>query len=104
MVVARNSAYLIGLTPAALLLSLFFVGPALWAAYSSLTNLALVGIDAANPRFIGLDNYARLGQVRRDLARIETILREREIAAAEAGAPATHASAAGSGEQETTDE
>jgi len=60
VVVARNSAYLIGLTPAALLLSLFFVGPALWAAYSSLTNLALVGIDAANPRFIGLDNYARL--------------------------------------------
>ena len=57
---ARNSAYLVGVTPAALLLSLFFVGPALWAIYSSLTNLALVGIDAANPRFIGLDNYARL--------------------------------------------
>ncbi len=32
-----------------------------------------------------LDNYARLGQVRRDVARIETLLREREIAAAEAG-------------------
>ena len=32
-----------------------------------------------------LDNYARLGQVRKDVARIETILREREIAAAEAG-------------------
>lgn len=31
-----------------------------------------------------LDNTARLGQVRRDVARIETILREREIAAAEA--------------------
>lgn len=30
-----------------------------------------------------LDNTARLGQVRRDVARIETILREREIAAAE---------------------
>jgi multiple sugar transport system permease protein len=59
-VLARNSAYLAGLTPAALLLSLFFVGPALWAIYSSLTNLALVGIDAANPRFVGLDNYARL--------------------------------------------
>ena len=57
---ARNSAYLVGVTPAALLLSLFFVGPALWAIYSSLTNLALVGIDAANPRFVGLDNYTRL--------------------------------------------
>ena len=31
-----------------------------------------------------LDNYARLGQVRKDIARITTLLREREIAAAEA--------------------
>jgi large subunit ribosomal protein L29 len=31
-----------------------------------------------------LDNSARLRQVRRDIARIATILREREIAAAEA--------------------
>ena len=60
--VARNSPYLLGVTPAALLLTLFFIGPALWAVYSSLTNLALVGIDAANPRFVGQDNYARLFQ------------------------------------------
>ncbi len=33
-----------------------------------------------------LDNYARLGQVRRSVAQINTLLREREIAAAEAGA------------------
>lgn len=59
---ARQSSYIAGLTPAALLLALFFVGPALWAAYSSLTNLALVGIDAANPRFVGLGNYIRLFQ------------------------------------------
>jgi large subunit ribosomal protein L29 len=31
-----------------------------------------------------LDNHARLGQVRRDVARLNTLLREREIAAAEA--------------------
>jgi large subunit ribosomal protein L29 len=31
-----------------------------------------------------LDNSARIGQVRKDVARIETILRQREIAAAEA--------------------
>ena len=31
-----------------------------------------------------LDNYARLGQLRKDIARLETILRENEIAAAEA--------------------
>jgi multiple sugar transport system permease protein len=52
--------YLAGLSPAVFLLSLFFVGPALWALVSSFTNRALVGIDAANPRFVGLDNYGRL--------------------------------------------
>jgi large subunit ribosomal protein L29 len=31
-----------------------------------------------------LDNSARLGQVRKDIARIKTVLREKEIAAAEA--------------------
>ena len=31
-----------------------------------------------------LDNSARLGEVRRDVARLHTLLREREIAAAEA--------------------
>jgi multiple sugar transport system permease protein len=56
----RNRLYLAGLSPAAFLLALFFVGPALWALGSSFTNRALVGLDAANPRFVGLDNYARL--------------------------------------------
>ena len=31
-----------------------------------------------------LDNSARLGQVRREIARLSTLMREREIAAAEA--------------------
>ena len=35
------------------------------------------------------DNSARLGDVRRDIARLHTLLREREIAAAEAGAEET---------------
>lgn len=56
----RNRAYVLGLTPAAILLAIFFLAPAGWALYSSLTNRALVGIDAANYRFIGLDNYRRL--------------------------------------------
>ena len=56
----RNRLYLAGLSPATFLLALFFVGPALWALASSFTNRALVGIDAANPRFVGLDNYTRL--------------------------------------------
>ncbi|HEY8437119.1 MAG TPA: sugar ABC transporter permease [Candidatus Limnocylindrales bacterium] len=56
----RNRLYLAGLSPAVFLLALFFVGPALWALVSSFTNRALVGIDAANPRFVGFDNYVRL--------------------------------------------
>ena len=35
-----------------------------------------------------LDNHARVGQVRKDIARMNTILREREIAEAEALAQA----------------
>ena len=42
-----------------------------------------------------LDNYARLGHVKRDIARAETLLREREISAAEMDA-ATSAQAAAS--------
>ncbi len=34
-----------------------------------------------------LDNTARLGYVRKDIARLETLLRDREITAAEAIAP-----------------
>src|SRR5687767_4595306 len=56
----RNGAYLAGLSPAVVLLALFFVGPSIWALYTSFTNKALVGIDAARPRFVGLDNYQRL--------------------------------------------
>jgi len=42
-----------------------------------------------------LDNVARLGQVRRQVARITTILREREIAEAEALEAAARAEADG---------
>ena len=38
-----------------------------------------------------LDNYSRLAEVRKEIARIHTLLREREIAAAEAGEAATAA-------------
>ncbi len=38
-----------------------------------------------------LDNYARLGEIRKDIARINTILREREIDAADAEAAAASA-------------
>jgi large subunit ribosomal protein L29 len=52
------------------------------------TRLAESKVELFNLRFANvtgqLDNSARLGQVRRDIARIKTLLREREIAAAEA--------------------
>jgi len=40
-----------------------------------------------------LDNYARLGQVKKDVARMQTLLREREIAMAEAAEVAAAAQA-----------
>jgi large subunit ribosomal protein L29 len=53
-----------------------------------LTNLAEAKQELFNLRFQNatgqLDNYARLGQVKKEVARINTILREREIEAAEA--------------------
>jgi len=52
------------------------------------TRLAEAKQELFNLRFQNvtgqLDNSARIGLVRRDVARIETILRQREIAAAEA--------------------
>ncbi len=51
-----------------------------------------------------LDNYSRLGQVRKEIARINTLLREREIAAAEAEAADSWAPAAESEESPAADE
>jgi large subunit ribosomal protein L29 len=53
-----------------------------------LTKLAEAKQELFNLRFQHvtgqLDNYSRLGQMKKDVARINTILRDREIAAAEA--------------------
>jgi multiple sugar transport system permease protein len=38
----------------------FLAGPIAYALYGSLTNTALTGYRAADPEFIGLDNYAEL--------------------------------------------
>jgi large subunit ribosomal protein L29 len=38
-----------------------------------------------------LDNYSRLGELKRDVARLRTVLREREIEAAERDVPADEA-------------
>ncbi|MGP3954761.1 carbohydrate ABC transporter permease [Nonomuraea sp. 3N208] len=43
--------------PALLLIAAFLVFPALWVLYLGLTNYRLTGIAAAEPQFVGLDNF-----------------------------------------------
>ncbi|MGH9166725.1 MAG: carbohydrate ABC transporter permease [Acidimicrobiia bacterium] len=45
--------------PALGLIGVFLIFPALWTLYLGLTNLRLLGLAAAQPRFVGLDNFAR---------------------------------------------
>lgn len=56
----RTALRLAPLLPAVLLMLVFLAGPVLWSFYGSLTNQALTGYRAANPEFVGLDNYAAL--------------------------------------------
>lgn len=56
----RDARRLVPLAPAVVLLALFMLGPVLWSFYGSFTNAALTGPAAANPEFVGLDNYANL--------------------------------------------
>ncbi|RKX53901.1 MAG: sugar ABC transporter permease [Thermotoga sp.] len=59
--IVKRSYYLIlGFLPAAVLIALFFITPAIWGVYSSLTNMALVGKAARHLQFIGFQNYFRL--------------------------------------------
>lgn len=46
--------------PAGAILLLFFVVPAAWAIWTSLTDRALLGFGAMETRFIGLDNFRNL--------------------------------------------
>lgn len=48
--------------PAVVLLTVFLVGPVLWAFHASLTNAGLTGRHARNPEWVGLENYQRLLQ------------------------------------------
>jgi multiple sugar transport system permease protein len=56
----RTALRLAPLLPAVVLMLVFLAGPVLWSFYGSLTNQALTGYKAANPEFVGLDNYAAL--------------------------------------------
>lgn len=51
---ARATGFVI---PALLLIGVFLVFPALWTLYLGVTNWRLTGLAAAEPEFVGLDNY-----------------------------------------------
>ncbi|MEV0353623.1 sugar ABC transporter permease [Nonomuraea sp. NPDC050680] len=45
--------------PALALIAVFLVFPALWVLYLGLTNYRLTGAAAAEPQFVGLDNFVK---------------------------------------------
>lgn len=58
--VGRSLARTAPLLPAVVLLALFLLGPIIYSLFGSLTNRALTGPRAADPQFVGLDNYVTL--------------------------------------------
>src|SRR5437764_15230526 len=48
------------MSPAFLVMLVFLIGPVLYALYVSGTNMALTGVGAAAPQWIGLTNFARI--------------------------------------------
>lgn len=56
----REWRHLLMVVPAATILVVFFVVPAAWALWTSLTDRALLGFGAMETRFIGLDNFRNL--------------------------------------------
>ena len=48
------------LAPGLILLAIFVVAPVIWAVGLSVTNVALAGPNAADPKFVGLANFQRL--------------------------------------------
>ncbi len=57
---SRTAGRLLPLLPAVALMAVFLLGPVLWSFYGSLTNQALTGYKAAQPEFVGIDNYTEL--------------------------------------------
>ncbi len=48
------------LTPALVIMLLFFAGPIIWSVYIAFTNKALTGVGAAHPKWVGLANFTRM--------------------------------------------
>ncbi|MCU1639227.1 MAG: amino acid transporter permease [Microbacteriaceae bacterium] len=51
---------MIPLLPAIVLMLIFLAGPVIWSLYGSFTNASLTGKAAADPQWIGFDNYTKL--------------------------------------------
>ncbi|GHO66744.1 amino acid ABC transporter permease [Ktedonobacter sp. SOSP1-85] len=56
----RLRTSLLFLAPAFLIILIFMLGPAIWAVYTSFTNMALTGVGAQAPQWVGLQNFVRI--------------------------------------------
>lgn len=48
------------MTPALALIGLFLIFPALWTIYLGMTDYRLTGLAAADPSFVGVENYTQI--------------------------------------------
>lgn len=48
------------MAPAFLIIAIFMLGPAIWAFYISFTNMALTGVGAATPQWVGPQNFVQI--------------------------------------------
>jgi multiple sugar transport system permease protein len=56
----RVLRWLVPMSPAVVLLLLFFTGPILWCVWAAFTDVALTGTSASSPQWVGLENFSRL--------------------------------------------
>jgi multiple sugar transport system permease protein len=48
------------MAPAFLVILVFMLGPAFWSLYISFTNMALTGVGAQTPQWVGLQNFTQI--------------------------------------------
>jgi multiple sugar transport system permease protein len=56
----RQRLGILFMVPAFLVIAVFMLGPALWAVYTSFTNMSLTGAGAEIPQWIGLQNFSQI--------------------------------------------
>ncbi len=57
--VLGKGAATVFLSPSLIFIGVFLLVPAFWTLFLGLTDYKLVGIEALNPSFVGLDNFAK---------------------------------------------